>query len=910
MNILQYNELDYSKVRKQFKKVVNMLKNDDFYSAEVKKLTNTPYYRAKLDYTNRLLFKFVRYYNKNYALLLEVIHNHEYEKSRFLAGACINESKINTIHDINNNEVEPIIYLNNNINTFHVLDKIISFDDTQHEIFECNLPLVVIGSAGSGKTVLTLEKMKNSVGDILYVTHSPYLVENSRNLYYGNQYINDDQNIDFLSYQELIETIEVPKGREIDSRIFAKWLSKYYNNKLSKDSNKLYEEFKGVLTGSIIDKKYLLYDDYINLGVKQSIFAPEERAQVYKLFENYLEFLHNENLYDSNMVSYEYLRHCQPKYDYIIVDEIQDLTNIQLYLILQMLRNKDQFILSGDSNQIVHPNFFSWSKIKTMFYSKQVASEKHEIRRVLYKNYRNSPEITAVANNILRIKNKRFGSIDKESNYLVDSCSKNPGQLLYLQNTKNICQELNDKTNKSTRFAIIVLNNEQKIQAQQYFKTPLIFSIHEVKGLEYENIILYNFITSEQKRFNEISQGVTEKDLESDLSYARVKDKADRSLEIYKFYINALYVAVTRAINTLYIVEDCRKHNLLAILGLESSQITIDGLDYNESSVTEWRQEAHKLEQQGKQHQAEEIRKSILAQKQTPWEPINKERIEMLKIKALNKDTNKNDKLLLFEYAVVYQQEHIIEALKDLDFKPAKNPNKARGIIEKKYFLFYLSQNISTVKNNLNTYGVDFRNIFNQTALMTASMLGNIFLVKYLIENGANIGLVDNAGKDALQIALLQAYTDNKYANIKLEHIYKLLTPSSISIQVDGKLIKIDNHTMEFFLLNLIIAIFSRRFFDNFLPGFATADFIEQFKHFPSNVLLERRKRRNYISSILSKNEIHRVGPYNRKLFLRAMHGRYIINPKLEIKVSDSWMRIYTLLGLDDVNITDFVEKL
>ena len=48
MHILQYNQLDYSKVKEQYNKVISMIKNDDFYSADVKKITDTPYYRVKL----------------------------------------------------------------------------------------------------------------------------------------------------------------------------------------------------------------------------------------------------------------------------------------------------------------------------------------------------------------------------------------------------------------------------------------------------------------------------------------------------------------------------------------------------------------------------------------------------------------------------------------------------------------------------------------------------------------------------------------------------------------------------------------------------------------------------------------------------------------------------------------------
>ena len=60
-------------------------------------------------------------------------------------------------------------------------------------------PCLVIGSAGSGKTVLVLEKMKEAPGEVLYVTRSPSLVHTARNLYYALEYANDDQDVSFLS---------------------------------------------------------------------------------------------------------------------------------------------------------------------------------------------------------------------------------------------------------------------------------------------------------------------------------------------------------------------------------------------------------------------------------------------------------------------------------------------------------------------------------------------------------------------------------------------------------------------------------------------------------------------------------------------------------------------------------------
>lgn len=69
MEILLYNEIDYSKVKKQFDKVLTQLRNADWAGAELKKMSNTGYYRAKLDDTNRLLLKLAKYEGRTHPLL-------------------------------------------------------------------------------------------------------------------------------------------------------------------------------------------------------------------------------------------------------------------------------------------------------------------------------------------------------------------------------------------------------------------------------------------------------------------------------------------------------------------------------------------------------------------------------------------------------------------------------------------------------------------------------------------------------------------------------------------------------------------------------------------------------------------------------------------------------------------------
>ena len=100
MDVLRYNELQPRKLKNQFERVVKLLEAGDFVSAEVKKMPPTRYYRAKLSAGDRLLFSIARHQGKKVILLLEIIYNHEYEKSRFLHGAVIDAGKIEPVCDI------------------------------------------------------------------------------------------------------------------------------------------------------------------------------------------------------------------------------------------------------------------------------------------------------------------------------------------------------------------------------------------------------------------------------------------------------------------------------------------------------------------------------------------------------------------------------------------------------------------------------------------------------------------------------------------------------------------------------------------------------------------------------------------------------------------------------------------
>lgn len=133
MNILIYNELNTKNIT-GFSKLSQYLANDDFRSADVKKIGDN-LYRARLNRSDRILFAIHCYQGQRYALILEYIKNHAYEQSRFLhRDVVIEEDKIPTLdHPPSTTDVN-LPYINPHNSHFSWLGKFISFDPNQQSI--------------------------------------------------------------------------------------------------------------------------------------------------------------------------------------------------------------------------------------------------------------------------------------------------------------------------------------------------------------------------------------------------------------------------------------------------------------------------------------------------------------------------------------------------------------------------------------------------------------------------------------------------------------------------------------------------------------------------------------------------------------------------------------------------------
>jgi len=930
MRLLTHHDLDLARVGPLFAKLRQAIERDDFRSAKLKKLSPTPYWRFKLDASHRLLVQFARHGDETVCLALEVILNHAYERSRFMRGAALDWARIDqdeAAADMPQGDAPALRYLHPQRGEFHLLDKVLSFDDVQQAVFDTPAPLVLVGSAGSGKTALTLQKLRLARGRVLYVTQSAYLAQSAQALYFSHGFEAEGQEPEFLSYRELIETLQVPAGRELTFAGFSAWFARHRAATRQAldglDAHALFEEFRGVLSSraeGVLDRAA-----YLALGPRQSLLAAPQRATAYELFDKYRAWLASEGLYDLNLLAFESHGKAAPVYDFVVVDEVQDLTPVQLALVLKTLAKPGQFLLCGDSNQIVHPNFFSWAAVKTLFWQDEALARTQNLA-VLRANFRNGQAVTQLANRLLKIKHARFGSIDRESNFLVQATADQAGAVQLVADNERNRRELDAKTRNSTQFAVIVLRDDDKAAARLQFRTPLVFSVHEAKGLEYPNVILVGLISGQRQAFAEIADGVRPEDLHGDsLDYSRAREKSDRSLELFKFYVNALYVAMTRAVDQLLLLESDTGHPLLQLLALNTGE-TLSFAQAQASSQQEWAQEARRLELQGKQEQADAIRQGVLKTQKPNWPIWDEAALDDVLPKALQPGQISNKpRQALLDYALWHGQSGWLHSLASASaFAPALQllqaldrrelggfgwenaapgaSQDARDFIAKRIAVVaerqrqpYAGRNFKEVLRQCEQFGVDHRSYFNATPLMMAAQCGNVALVEALLERGADPLLRDHYGQCAWDQALARFLDDPGHTQHHLDALHPLLSPPVLDVQTGGRLVRLERLQGEYWLLGLMLSNY-KTLYSQFhvdarqaqrnLKGFSAEHLMRQIERVPVSLLREKRRKRTYFNAVLARAEVHSAYLPSRQLWQRSSNGYYLPNPALQLRAA------------------------
>lgn len=161
--------------------------------------------------------------------------------------------------------------------------------------------------------------------------------------------------------------------------------------------------------------------------------------------------------------------------------------------------------------------------------------------------------------------------------------------------------------------------------------------------------------------------------------------------------------------------------------------------------------------------------------------------------------------------------------------------------------------------------------------------------------------LLDTAGRTPLRVALASWLDRRGVKAASFEQVYQRLATRPIKVKVGRRMTKLDPSSMEWFLLNLFLVEYRRMasgLSHRGLPAFKSPPLAALLSTFPPAALASHRRRREYVSSILAKNEVFGSSAYNRRLFLRVAHGYYVLNPALEIDVKGDWIEVAALMQL------------
>jgi len=354
-----------------------------------------------------------------------------------------------------------------------LMDFLLYLDEEQSQLVDWGQgggPTLVKGGAGSGKSTIALYRARNLCQKAaqsllphrtLFTTYTNALVNSSDQLF---KHLVDDQiksmdvtTVDRLA-MKIVRSVENPicMARETDLREAVR--ASKFNIKLSgSEQDKknlknqmvrlsddyLLEEIKWVIEGRGI-KNFVEYKGADRTG--RGIGLPENiRAIVWQIYENYRKYLESERKISWGMLRNKALRYVREgnwkdeKFNYVLVDEAQDLTPVAISLCLEICESPAGVFLTADAGQSIYNRGFSWNRVHD---DMSVTGR----TRILKRNYRTTREIASAANSIL--KNTTAGDEEVLDQFYVHS---GPKPLLFEANDED---EMIYWLQRSIRFSV------------------------------------------------------------------------------------------------------------------------------------------------------------------------------------------------------------------------------------------------------------------------------------------------------------------------------------------------------------------------------------------------------------------------------------------------------------------------
>eukprot|EP00501_MAST-03F_sp_TOSAG23-6_P001586 GSMAST32.ASY1.ANO1.1652.1 assembled CDS len=351
----------------------------------------------------------------------------------------------------------------------------------------------------------------------------------------------------------------------VDFILFKKWYDGEHGfkpiqrrSKLTFSALTVWTQIQSIIKGSLQafkSGKPLTREEYLAYNGRKVPFKKEEREVIYAVYER-SQKSYGLNKYDNGDRVLQLARRLNRKdtgwksgihpFDRVYVDEVQDLTPAELALIFMAVgENPKAVTVAGDvAQQVTAGVEFKFSDVLTVMNMHKInpafRKQKETFRadaKILTENFRTHQGVLKLANYFINLLRKDF--------YLenaLEEHSKNmgPPPATWVTTIEQLLVELGEKS--SALLLFIDDTSKQAFRQSKAFQklmekkqqTILMFTVVEAKGLEWEHVVLVNFFSTPNMRWN--TKHIS-------------KDPDTKHL------LKLIYTGITRCQSRLFIVE-------------------------------------------------------------------------------------------------------------------------------------------------------------------------------------------------------------------------------------------------------------------------------------------------------------------------------------------------------------------
>jgi tetratricopeptide (TPR) repeat protein len=456
----------------------------------------------------------------------------------------------------------------------------------QMEVLGADRPLLIHGQAGSGKTTLLCHRLALSIlsrrtqppARFVFLSYNEKLVKQAEidtKEILREQHNSSDslEGVDFVPLQVFLKRYVPNPGRfEIGHYVPFGRFKQYYEtyrrgNPVAKRiaSEVAWHGIRSILKGACVppSRPPLSRTAYLGLARRRRDFPNDMFDDIYDIGEWYQrEVIQERGLWDDQDLAWTALNWVSTEkernegmllYDEIFCDEGQDLTEIEFRLLISLCKQPMvgaqeglQLAFAGDPLQTINPTGFRWSIIGNEVYRVQ---DRPVRLQQLQENFRSDYRIVAFANCIQDVRSHYMGQ-----SVIAQEAFEKDGDIpqMIIADTKEEVSIIQKKLGELPPESAVIVWPDENDEVLRLYQTEDalskvdprldLYSISEAKGLEFRLVVLYKFASSPEV--------LKWKDFLVEKKTLPLEDEIP-----LLYFLNRLYVAVTRAKSFLVIVD-------------------------------------------------------------------------------------------------------------------------------------------------------------------------------------------------------------------------------------------------------------------------------------------------------------------------------------------------------------------